>query len=137
MNSSDKTWPTIFVESAIATGLFVCATIVAGFLHHAVSPDLSGAYVFWFALAMLPFLLFARNRGAVRFDRWDLIAFVPFLLCIAIAGTVATALRHTHPAWIFAIPATAILCCRSIDRIRARLPRTTQDSDHITSQHGG
>lgn len=128
MNSTSKTWSTVLVESAIATGLFMCAAAVAGFLHDAVSPDLPGIYVFWFALAMVPFLLFARRRDAMPFDRWDMVSFVPFLLAIALAASFAFHFRDTHSFWLIAIPATGILCHSLIGFVRSRLP----DPSHQT-----
>ena len=96
--------------------------LAAGCLHNTFTSGYVGVYVFWFALTMVPFLLFARHCGAVHFDRWDVTASIPFLLLIALASNIAFLFRSDGPLWRLVISVSAILCYRFTGGIRSRLP---------------
>ena len=69
-------------DSAIGFALVVGAALLSGLLHPAVTPEFRGAYAVWFALCMLPFLFFARSRGTLSFNSWEIVAFLVFALLI-------------------------------------------------------
>lgn len=133
MAPTTKTWLTILAESAIAFTLVVSGIYAAGFLHAELTTRFHGAYVFWFALAMIPSLIFACKRNAVYFDRWDAMATVPFLFCIACAGSLAIKLRGDHPFWMLVIPAVGIMCSPIVAFTRKHLPAANRHSDTDSS----
>ena len=79
---------TIVIEwlrhSAIGFALVVGAALLSGFLHGAVTPEFRGAYAVLFALCMMPFLFFARSRGALSFKSREIVAFLVFALLIGL-----------------------------------------------------
>lgn len=71
-------------DSAVGFALLVVAALLSGVLHCALTPEFGGAYAVWFALCLLPFLFFARGRGALSFGSWEIPAFLVFALLIAV-----------------------------------------------------
>lgn len=124
----NKSWLKAVVQSTVAMSLAFTAFFVSDFLNNKVTPGFPSAYVFWFALCLIPFLLFARSRGMIRFDCWDAVALVPFLGCISIATSLSWSLRHEHGFWIFITPVAAIVCSPFVRIIRRRLPETPKGS---------
>ena len=74
-------------DSAIGFLLLVIAAAVSDVLHHFLTPQVPGAYAPWFSVCMIPFLLFARHRGAISFKYWELVA---FLLFASFTGSVVS-----------------------------------------------
>ncbi|WP_068267550.1 hypothetical protein [Rubripirellula obstinata] len=122
MTADSKTWRLILTESAIAFALFVAAAYAAGHLQEMLTPNILGAYIFWFAFSMTPFFLFGRSRGVFRFDRWDAIASCPILIMIAIVASVSFHFRHVHPIWMCLVPVSAVLFGPIFNFTRSRLP---------------
>ena len=76
------------IDVAISLALFVAACVFSGLAKNYVTPTLTWMYSFWFALGMLPCLLYMRYRAVANFDNWDIVAFSPMPLVLGIAGTL-------------------------------------------------
>ena len=72
-------------DALCALALFLLASLLAGVLDSAVSVGYPNLYIVWFALGMIPFVLFAHWRGAFRVT-WrstaELAAVLLFLLFV-------------------------------------------------------
>ena len=75
------------IDVAVSLALFAVACVFSEWVQNSVTPNLKWMYTFWFALGMLPCLLYMRYRAVVNFDNWDIIAFSPMPLVLGIAGT--------------------------------------------------
>jgi hypothetical protein len=76
------------IDVAISLALFVVACVFSGWAQNFLTPNLEWMYSFWFALGMLPCLLYMRYRAVANFDNWDIVAFSPMPLVLGIAGAI-------------------------------------------------
>ena len=68
----------LILDVAICLVLFVLACFFAGTMQHFILPKPKWLYIVWFSIGMLPIFFYARHRGVVTFDNWDIVAFSPF-----------------------------------------------------------
>ena len=74
------------IDVALSLALFVVACVLAGLAQHCLTPNQNWMYTFWFAMGLIPCLLYMRFRSVVNFDNWDIVAFSPMPLVLGIAS---------------------------------------------------
>ncbi len=62
----------------VALVLLIAACAFAGSMDLLIPLDFLNLSVFWFMLGLIPVAIYARWRGVVNFDRWDIVALLPF-----------------------------------------------------------
>ncbi|MCA9127483.1 MAG: hypothetical protein KDB22_10370 [Planctomycetales bacterium] len=77
------------IDVAVSLALFVAACVLSGWLQDFVTPNSLWMNPFWFAMGMLPWLLYMRYRDQVNFDKWDIVVFfLPLPLVLGVTGTI-------------------------------------------------
>ena len=74
------------IDVALSLAMFVAACVLSGLAQNYVTPNLKWMYTFWFAMGMIPCLLYMRYRSVANFDNWDIVAFSPMPLVLGIAS---------------------------------------------------
>jgi hypothetical protein len=93
------------LDVVVSLAMFVVACIFSGWAQSSVTPNLEWMYLIWFALGMLPCLIYMRYRAVTNFDNWDIIAFSPMPVVMGIASTFLG-----HELAIFATMLTIPIC---------------------------
>jgi hypothetical protein len=102
----------------VALILFVLATAFAGAVRELVG--FRWVYSVSFAIGMLPLGFYARYRGVVQFDRWDVVAWSPFPILVGIVGI------WSHDSLAFLLVAiVSYLICSGIRRFLPASQRQT------------
>ena len=78
----------LVIDVAVALVLFIIACAFSGLLQNYFTPNQQWIYTFWFALGMVPCMLYMRYRSVANFDNWDVVAFSPMPLVLGIASEV-------------------------------------------------
>ncbi|EMI46178.1 hypothetical protein [Rhodopirellula sp. SWK7] len=102
------------IDVGISLLLFIFACAAAGAASNRLPPNGAWLYSLWFAVGMLPFCVYARHRGILDFDFWDVVAYSPFPIVIGL-----TQMWIGHPAALL----LACLAMFTLGRtIRRQLP---------------
>ncbi len=66
--------------------LFVGAAVVSGGLQTLLTAQMDALYLLWFAVCLIPFLLFARRRGALDCSNRGILLLLVYALVIGLIG---------------------------------------------------
>ena len=123
-------WEVLIVirDTACAIALFLLACLVAGLLRQAIPVDYPNLYIIWFAFGMIPFLLFAHWRGALRITwRTVVVLTAAFLVWSLVPMAI-----FDGPGGMVLYPVVAVCVFWLGDRVSAWIAPDSSRSKHRT-----
>lgn len=82
-------WLGLALDVAVSLVLANVAAMFANIVMCFLTPNVDWMYITWFSVGMLPLVFYARHRGIVQFDRWDLLYWSPFPIVMGLVGVIA------------------------------------------------
>jgi hypothetical protein len=86
---SPHPWLGLALDVAVSLVIANVAALFADCAMHFLTPNAKWMYGFWFAVGMLPLAFYARYRGVVQFDCWDLLYWSPFPIVMGLIEMIA------------------------------------------------